>query len=47
MILALIYVSRESAYIVSILLGFVFLAAIIEILLQKIAKREIRPRITY
>jgi amino acid transporter len=47
MILALIYVSRESAYIVSILLGFVFLAAIIEIVLQKIAKREIRPRITY
>ena len=45
MILALIYVGRESSHIIGILIGFVFVAAIIEILLQKYAKREIRPRI--
>lgn len=45
MILALIYVSRESGHVISILVGFVFVAAITEILLQKITKREIRPRI--
>jgi amino acid transporter len=45
MILALIYVSRKSEQVLSILVGFVFVAAITEILLQKIAKREIKPRI--
>ncbi len=44
MILALIYVSRVSDYIVYILVGFVLAASIIEILLQKITKREIKPR---
>jgi amino acid transporter len=45
MVLALIYVGRESDHIISILVGFVFVAAITEILLQKTAKREIKPRI--
>ena len=45
MVLALIYVGRELSHVISILVGFVFVAAITEILLQKIAKREIRPRI--
>ena len=46
MILALIYVAREANLIISILVGFVFVAAITEISLQKIVKRKIRPRIT-
>ena len=45
MILALIYVSRVSDHIVYILVGFVLVASITEILLQKIAKREIKPRV--
>ncbi len=45
MILALFYVARESSHIISILVSFIFIAAITEILLQKITKREIRPRL--
>ncbi len=45
MILALIYVSRELNQVISILLGFVVVAAITEIVLQNIAKREVKPRI--
>ncbi len=45
MILALIYVGRGSSHIISILVGFVLVAAVTEVTLQKIAKREIRPRI--
>ena len=45
MVLALIYVALESSHVVSVLIGFVSLAAITELLLQKVAKREIRPRI--
>lgn len=45
MVLALIYVALESSHVVSVLVGFVSLAAITELLLQKVAKREIRPRI--
>jgi hypothetical protein len=45
MILALIYISRESEHIISILIGFVFIAVITETTLQKINKREIKPRI--
>jgi amino acid transporter len=45
MVLAIIYVSRESSHVVIILVGFVVVAAITEFLLQKIAKREVRPRI--
>ncbi len=45
MILALIYVSRESSKIIIILIGFIAIAATIEIALQKIAKREVKPRI--
>jgi len=45
MILALIYVSRTSDYVVYILVGFVLVASFTEILLQKITKREIKPRV--
>jgi amino acid transporter len=45
MILALIYVSRVSDYVVYILVVFVLVASITEISLQKLAKREIKPRI--
>ncbi len=45
MILALIYVSKTSHSILYILLGFVLLASFTEISLQKILKREIKPRI--
>ncbi|MCF6253627.1 MAG: APC family permease [Thiomicrorhabdus sp.] len=44
--LALVYVSQHSDHIVLILIGFVVVAATVEILLQKIAKREVKPRIT-
>ncbi len=46
MVLALVYVSRESGHIISILISFVFVAAMTEILLQTYAKRKIKPRIT-
>jgi len=45
MLLALVYVGRESGYIIPILVGFIVVAAVTEFSLQKIAKREIRPRI--
>ncbi len=45
MILALIYVSQASDQVVTILIGFVIVAATTEIILQKIAKREVKPRI--
>ncbi len=45
MILALIYVSRGSGYVVYILVGFILVASITEIILQKIAKKEIKPRV--
>ncbi len=43
--LALIYVSNGSGHVISILFAFVAVAMITEILLQKINKRKIRPRI--
>ncbi len=46
MILALIYVTKKSDHVVSILIGCIFVAAITEISLQKITKRKIRPRVT-
>jgi amino acid transporter len=45
MVLALIYTNQHSEHVVTILVSFVLLAAIIEVGLQKIAKREIKPRI--
>ena len=45
MVLALVYVSQQSGHIVLVLIGFLIVAGIIEILLQKIAKREVLPRI--
>jgi amino acid transporter len=45
MILSLIYISRELDHIIRILIGFVVVAAITEISLQKINRKEIRPRI--
>lgn len=44
MMLALVYVSRVSEYIVYILLGFVLFASITEFLLQKMLKKEMQPR---
>jgi len=45
MILALIYVSTQSEGIIRILVGFVLVAVIAEVLLQKINKKVIQPRI--
>ncbi|VAW94543.1 hypothetical protein MNBD_GAMMA23-2305 [hydrothermal vent metagenome] len=45
MTLALIYVTKNSNSVVYILIGFVLVASSTEIILQKIAKREIKPRI--
>lgn len=45
MALALIYVSRVSGHVVYILAGFVLVAALTEISLQRITKRVIRPRV--
>ena len=45
MIMALVYVSRQLGHILQILGGFVIVAVSAEILLQKIAKRKILPRI--
>jgi amino acid transporter len=45
MILAFVYVSQNSGHIAYILIGFVLVAGLTEITLQKIAKREIKPRI--
>lgn len=45
MVLALIYVSQISNQVIMILIGFVFVAAITELTLQKISKREVKPRI--
>ena len=44
MVLSLIYVSRELDQVINILIGFVFIALITEILLQKIHLRKIHPR---
>lgn len=46
MVLALAYVSKESNQIIAVLVGFVAVAATVEIALQKMAKREIKPRLT-
>jgi amino acid transporter len=45
MVLALIYVSKESHHVISILVAFIAVAATTEILLQIIARREVKPRI--
>ncbi len=45
MVLALIYVSQTAGHVIMILIGFVIVAATTEITLQKIAKREVKPRI--
>ncbi len=45
MLLAFIYVSRESSKVTLILAGFIGAAVFAEILLQKIRSRKIRPRI--
>ena len=46
MVLATIYVSKESNQVITILVGFIVSAVITaEILLRKIAKREVKPRI--
>ena len=46
MILALIYVSKTSGHVGYILFGFILVASITEISLQKIANRKIKPRFT-
>ncbi len=45
MMLALIYISRASDHVLYVLAGFISVASITEILLQKISKKEIRPRV--
>ena len=45
MILALIYASKASGHIIGILAGFVAIAGITEVVLQKIAKREVKARV--
>jgi len=45
MSLALVYISRESGHIIIILIAFISLASAVEITLQRISKREVKPRI--
>ena len=45
MILALIYVNKESDHVIGILLGFIIIAVSTEVILQKITKRKIKPRV--
>lgn len=45
MVLALVYVSRESHRVVFILIGFLLVAGIVEFVLQRLYKREVKPRI--
>ena len=45
MILAIIYILRVSDYVVYILVGVVIVAALTEITLRKMTKREIKPRV--
>jgi hypothetical protein len=45
MALALVYVRKESNQVVTILVGFIVVAATTEILLQKMAGRRVKPRI--
>ncbi|NVK43529.1 MAG: amino acid permease [Oceanospirillaceae bacterium] len=45
LVLSFIYISRELDHIIIILAGFVVVAAVTEFSLQKINKKEIRPRI--
>ena len=46
MILALVYVHKESDQVISILGGFFLVAATTEIVLQKVTKREVKPRVS-
>lgn len=45
MVLALVYVSQHSKHIVPVFIGFIVTAGIAEIILQKMYKREVSPRI--
>ncbi len=45
MILALVYASHQSGHIVQVLIGFVVAASATELVLQKIRKRRVLPRI--
>ncbi|SFF80138.1 APC family permease [Neptunomonas qingdaonensis] len=45
MTLAFVYVSQKSGHVAYILIGFILVASITEIALQKVAKREIKPRV--
>lgn len=45
MLLALIYIAKQSDHVISILIGFTLVAISTEILLQKITKRKIKLRI--
>jgi amino acid transporter len=46
MVLALVFVHRESSQVGVILLGFLMIAGIVELFLRAIYKRDIKPRIT-
>jgi len=46
MILAIIYVSKESEHIIPLLLGFAGLALATEVILQVVFERKVKPRIT-
>ena len=45
MVLALVYVSKESQQVVTVLAGFVVLSVLTELFMQKVLKREVRPRV--
>jgi len=45
-VMALVYVTQHSNRVLLILLGFLLLAATAEFFLQKMHKREVKPRIT-
>jgi amino acid transporter len=45
MVLALVYVSKQSNHVIFVLLGFLCIAVSTEFILQKTNKREVKPRI--
>ncbi|VAW70358.1 hypothetical protein MNBD_GAMMA09-1165 [hydrothermal vent metagenome] len=45
MVLALVYVSKESHQVIIVLAGFVVLSVLTEFFMQKVLQREVRPRV--
>jgi len=45
MVLALIYVSKESHQVITVLAGFVVISVTTELIMQKVLQRQVRPRV--